>query len=117
MTTRIRSTLAVALFATGTANAASDYPMSGEKGTIKSFAVACRNLDDTKLIITLARAQDSEAMRKFYLSRILPGLCQELESGTEVMVKDVGPFSDNMCVRPKGEVDCLWINKGKVKAN
>jgi hypothetical protein len=40
------------------------------------------------------------------------GSCQWISPGTELIVEKMGAFTDNTCARPKGKVDCLWINRG-----
>jgi hypothetical protein len=48
----------------------------------------------------------------FVRSRNLSGQCREIAKGAEVVVDQSAFPSDNFCVRPVGEPDCLWTNTG-----
>jgi hypothetical protein len=95
-------------------NKASNSSSSGSKyfvgDTVYSkFDVlyACRSDEDTDKLGDLLKQQDHAA-----ITRILLGPCKDLSKPGGLYVEKTKMFSDNLCVRPQDQIDCLWTNKG-----
>jgi hypothetical protein len=58
---------------------------------------------------------DQASLKTFLKLRELRGVCDFLLAGTEVVIERAPRRNDNFCVRPIGQVDCLWTNRGWVK--
>ena len=83
--------------------------------TLKLATLGCKTREDAdKFLKLFAIEKDKEATQKFVMSRVISGDCRMLDKGQEVSPEETPIFSDSTCVRPKGEVDCLWVNKGMV---
>jgi hypothetical protein len=72
-------------------------------------APGCRTREQMDKIVRFSVNKDYLAMSAVW------NTCRELHRGTEVVVEENPLFSDNLCVRIIGEVDCLWTNKNVVK--
>jgi hypothetical protein len=68
--------------------------------------VGCGSDEDTYTLISLLKQSDTKAID----AMLLRGRCREL-SAVDPLYVEKTPFSDNVCVRPRGEVDCLWANR------
>jgi hypothetical protein len=53
-------------------------------------------------------------MSKFLSLRGATGDCVILNGGQELYVQEHAS-KDSLCVRPKNEVDCYWVDKGWMK--
>lgn len=88
----------------------------GEKGIIKDSGVlGCKSKSDVGRFISILRANDEEALRKLAAIHLMRRDCLVFTEGDEFIVEDPGVWSDNLCARPKGEIDCYWTNKGWVR--
>lgn len=67
-------------------------------------STACGSLDDLSRFYTLFRSGDMMAATAFSSKH-----CTHIKVDTEVMVEDSSLIADALCVRPRGEPDCLWI--------
>jgi hypothetical protein len=66
---------------------------------------ACRSYDDFQKFERL-RKEDIEAAFK-----VAERSCVKLRDGTEIVVEDATFFHFALCVRPRSEADCLWIDQ------
>ena len=90
-----------------------DYPTRGQHGFVSlSKILACVQLDEMEHYERLLSEIDVPALNVFVRSRNLSGQCREIAKGAEVVVDQSAFPSDNFCVRPVGEPDCLWTNTG-----
>jgi hypothetical protein len=69
---------------------------------------ACRTREQMDKIVEFSVKKDYVAMSRVW------DTCGELK-GWEVVVEENPLFSDNVCVRVIGEVNCVWTNKAAVK--
>ena len=76
-------------------------PTIGDSVNIADNSLACINYDDFSKLLSLRRA-DQEAFIKLTTAE-----CFTLKAGTGT-VEDVALKTPTACVRPKGEVDCVW---------
>jgi hypothetical protein len=90
------------------------YPLLRERGVINGNVLGCTSKDTFERFGRLVIARDMEAANKFASAYILNGQCRDLNKGTQVIVEELPFFSDNFCVRPAGEMNCFWTNKGWV---
>ncbi len=91
------------------------------KGTVKVMpegAVGCKNYSDWNKMVSFARENDRVAAMKWATRH-----CGTIQKGATVTVEaykvppgafdkvdsDYMPVIYDVCVRPRGEVDCLWI--------
>ena len=74
-------------------------PTNGDTVNIADEALACINYDDLNTLLSLRRA-DQEAFIKLAIAE-----CDTLKAGTGTVEALKTPTA---CVRPKGEVDCVW---------
>jgi hypothetical protein len=58
----------------------------------------------------ILNAKDTSAMLAMESYR-----CPLISPGTELVVDQSPLFDDNICVRRKGQVDCIWTNPGWLK--
>jgi hypothetical protein len=68
---------------------------------------ACRTNEDADKLGDMLKQQDHAA-----ITRTLLGPCKDLSKPGGLYVEKTKMFSDNLCVRPQGQIDCLWTNKG-----
>jgi hypothetical protein len=80
-----------------------------EMKTTKHAALGCKSRADANKLLHLVLAKDVAAMLTFERLATRTGGCRWFEGGEELYV-DQQAFSDAICMRPKGEVDCYWIN-------
>ena len=91
----------------------------GEHGQIdpESFAqhrdtsgwYACHNYDDLAKLDQLMKEDDGQTAIAFAQQR-----CVRLPAATPVVVEDATFWHDALCVRPRGQLDCLWIDNSWV---
>lgn len=81
-------------------------------GSLKHRGPGCKNSDLLRQFIRIVRQEDNEAINKWLEIHVLNGDCIMLDKGQEIFRAQTPFFSDYMCVRPKGEPECVWINKG-----
>jgi len=74
-------------------------PTIGDTVHIADNSLACINYDDLNTLLSLRRA-DQEAFIKLAIAE-----CDTLKAGTGTVEALKTPTA---CVRPKGEVDCVW---------
>jgi hypothetical protein len=89
-----------------------DYPRINTQYVPKP-APGCRAREDLDRLLDLW--DDEEARVNFLTLALQSGRCVTLDKGTEVVVEQAPFTSDNFCVRPVGEPDCLWTNSGWIK--
>jgi hypothetical protein len=89
-----------------------DYPRINAH-YIPEPAPGCRAREDMDRLLDLW--DDEEARVNFLTLALQSGRCVTLDKGTEVVVEQAPFTSDNFCVRPVGEPDCLWTNGGWIK--
>jgi hypothetical protein len=70
----------------------------------------CRTDALTYRFLRIVKAKDNAAAEAI----ILQGDCEWIRPGTALTVEEKA-FSDNVCVRPRAKVDCLWSNRGWLK--
>jgi hypothetical protein len=68
---------------------------------------ACRTDKDADNLGDMLKRQDHAA-----ITRILLGPCKNMSRPGRLYVEKTKMFSDNLCVQPQGQIDCLWTNKG-----
>jgi hypothetical protein len=68
-------------------------------------STACGSLDDLIRYHELNRGDDPVTASAFYRRH-----CTHIEGNTEVMVEERTPLKDAMCVRPRGQHECLWTD-------
>ena len=85
-----------------------------ETKTMKYDAPGCKSREDANKVLGMIAAQDFEAMSKFLSLRGATGDCVILNGGQELYVQEHAS-KDSLCVRPKNEVDCYWVDKGWMK--
>jgi hypothetical protein len=76
-------------------------------------APGCQAREDMDRLLDLW--DDEEARENFLKLALQSGRCVTLEKGTEVVIEHAPFTSDNVCVRPVGEPDCLWTNNAWVQ--
>jgi hypothetical protein len=91
------------------------YPLLGETGTTNRKVFACSSKETYENFFRLVIAKDLDAMNKFAQTYALNGQCRFLEIGAQVRVEEMPVFSDNFCVRPVGDMRCVWTNTGLVQ--
>jgi hypothetical protein len=89
----------------------------GGKATISSDALACRDLKDWQTLVGLANDKDEVAFNRLWQDKAMTGDCAVLRAGTHVFVKDFGFMTGTFCVRPEGEIECLWMTQSRVGPN
>jgi hypothetical protein len=77
-----------------------------EKGHVKLPSLACAKIETVERTIELL--SDAEAFRKYLQPRYASGECRPLYVGVEVTVEDYSFIQQTVCVRERGEPDCLW---------
>jgi hypothetical protein len=87
-------------------------PVGTKMGSMKDTSPACKTSDDVQKFHDILVTEELEAANRFLQSRGDRGECIVLKKGDEVFPEKNPVFSDFMCVRPKGEFNCWWINKG-----
>ena len=93
------------------------YPLLGQMGTVKGGGgvIGCWSKETFEQYGRLVRARDLDAAEKFAFTYSMNGQCRLLDNGLRVRVEEMPFFNDNFCVRPAGEIHCLWTNKGWVQ--
>jgi hypothetical protein len=72
----------------------------------------CKSRDDADRILQMWLEKDTDAA----MTLISPGRCRWFRQGEQLSLSyQYAFFNDNICLRPKGEVDCYWIDRGWVK--
>jgi hypothetical protein len=96
------------------ADDAEKRPLVGEWAVAVGImtSTACHSLDDLKRFYVLLRSGDTLAALTFAGSKN----CTIVKVDTEVMVEDYSVLSGALCVRPRGEPDCLWMLDVAVKS-
>jgi len=97
----------------------------GDRGVMTFSAFGCQTENQLRkglrklrkgLTPIIGPNKDDQASLKTFLKlRALRGVCDFLLAGTEVMIENAPRRNDNFCVRPIGEVNCLWTNRAWVK--
>lgn len=77
----------------------------------KHEVLGCKAREDADKLLDLVLAKDWEAVERFTAMRTLSGACQ-IFKGEQVLTIEHEAFSDAICMRAQGDVDCYWINKG-----
>jgi hypothetical protein len=86
-------------------------PAPGTIVTITEGTAGCENYDDLKKMQHLVAAKDQEAARVLVQQR----KCVYFKIGAKVTVEQLGYFSETACVRPKGQVNCVWAFRAYLK--
>jgi hypothetical protein len=107
--------LFVAFMFIGSDKQPAEHIYAGERGVFKFTAPACKTEDEFTKLHRLIIAEDKAAQSAFLLSRVASGECRMVPEGTIAAPEPLLRFSDNFCVRPLGQVECLWTNKGWLK--
>lgn len=80
-----------------------------ETRTVSVEGFGCLALQDFERSVTFAAQDDAAALTKFMAQKSSVGDCRPLHVGQAVFIEN---SSDNgrICLRPKGDVDCLWTS-------
>ncbi|MGD0636256.1 MAG: hypothetical protein ABSA13_18955 [Beijerinckiaceae bacterium] len=76
-------------------------------------APGCPRLEDYSKIRDLIGQGDEEAALKMVES----GACKKLDEGSTAILQDQSIWNRAECVRPRGEVNCLWVSLDSVEEN
>jgi hypothetical protein len=76
-------------------------------------APGCRTREDLDRLLALW--DDEQARANFLALALQAGRCVTLDKGTEVVIEQAPFTSENLCVRPAGEANCVWTNSGWIE--
>ena len=89
-----------------------DYPQVTTQYLPKP-APGCRAREDLDRLLDLW--ENEEARANFLALALQSGRCVTLDKGTEVVIEQAPLTSENLCVRPAGEANCVWTNSGWIE--
>ena len=79
---------------------------SSEQGRMKTTALACLK---NAYVDQLERVKDDKAaLQKLIVMLMAGGECQAVEQGTLVKIDGGSLYHGTFCIRPQGEISCLW---------
>jgi hypothetical protein len=98
--------LVAAIWILPTPSRADDFFTIGEKVTVKTGWVGCRELADLDRAKDLAvRQHDIEAAARYTSSRS----CRALDAGNAGIVEDNSIWHASTCLRARGDPYCYWF--------
>ena len=115
--TTLKTIVPALLVGTAVASAqANAAPQSlGETGEMRRELIVCRSRSEFENVVSIMVAHDQEAYERFKATRVRSGECRFLPQGQAVTVTQAPLFSEIVCVRPAGEIECLWTHGGFVQ--
>ncbi|MES0218030.1 hypothetical protein NKL07_22035 [Mesorhizobium sp. C280B] len=81
--------------------------VAAEPQTIATEGFGCLALRDFERAVQFADQDDAEAFKKFVEQKGETGDCRSLHKGQSVFLENTSG-SGRICVRPKGDIECLW---------
>ena len=84
----------------------------GQKVVVVTIAnwASCKSFDDTKRLGELIRSDEIVAVSRFIAIKEPTSECRYLPKGTVATVEDSNWYG-YYCIRPEGDIDCLWADK------
>lgn len=101
----VAAALIVYGISTGTVSTPSETKPTVEYVKLKYPAPGCYTRADMDKLLNIILAKDEVAEETMIRTR-----CPRMSVNLEFTVAE-RPFSDNICIRPVGMVDCRWTNK------
>jgi len=85
------------------------------EGRLSRAAIGCLQRGDHERLSDVAVQGDEAAFEKLKLRLVVQGACRILSQGQYVHITETALFAGLHAVRPTGEPDALWVDKGSVK--
>lgn len=77
--------------------------------TLDETTMSCVFEADYERILLFAMQEDDAALTRFRNEKLADSDCAYLAAGTEVFIEVLGDITGFSCVRPRGEIECVYV--------